>query len=85
MPLILSHPVDDSMLVCYELDMIRRETGCVMLPYIPYRWHEGLNRLASIVADGDVSAIGATEQIIMERGLAGSRPAAGRSAICPRC
>ena len=69
-PLILMHPVDDSMLVCYELDMIRRETGCVMLPYIPYRWHEGVRRLASIVADGAESPIGATEQIIMERSLA---------------
>jgi predicted dehydrogenase len=68
-PLILTHPVDDSMLICYELDMIRRETGCIMLPYIPYRWHEGLKRLARMVADSAESPIGATEQIILERSL----------------
>ncbi|HVU86658.1 MAG TPA: hypothetical protein VHD36_05020 [Pirellulales bacterium] len=69
-PLILTHPVDDSMLICYELDMIRAETGCVMLPYIPYRWHEGLKRLARIVGDGAASPIGTVEQIVMERALA---------------
>ncbi len=68
-PLILTHPVDDSMLICYELDMIRRETGCVMLPYVAYRWHEGLKRLATILADGTGSPIGAAEQIVMERAL----------------
>jgi predicted dehydrogenase len=68
-PLILTHPVDDSMLICYELDMIRRETNCVMLPYIPYRWHVGVNRLATILADGAVSPVGVAEQIIMERSL----------------
>ena len=45
-PLILTHPIDDSMLICYELDMIRRETGCVMVPYIANRWHAGVQRLA---------------------------------------
>ncbi|HEY4312412.1 MAG TPA: hypothetical protein VGN12_23390 [Pirellulales bacterium] len=68
-PLILTHPVDDSMLICYELDMIRRETGCVMLPYIPFRWHAGLQRLAAIVTAGADSPIGAAEQIVMERAI----------------
>ena len=34
-PLLASHPVFDSMLVYYELDMIRRETDCTVLPYLP--------------------------------------------------
>src|SRR5687768_9789018 len=38
-PMILSHPIHSSMLVCYELDMIRRESNCPMLPYLPDRWH----------------------------------------------
>ena len=58
------------MLVCYELDMIRRESRCLMLPYIPYRWHAGVQRLAALVAAGTDSEIGAAEQVVMERGLA---------------
>ena len=70
MPLILTHPVDDSMLICYELDMIRRETGCVMVPYIANRWHAGVQRLAELVTAGEASPIGVAEQIVMERPLA---------------
>ena len=66
-PLVLVHPVHDSMLICYELDMIRRETGCVMLPYVPYRWHAGIERLAAMIALGAKADIGATEQVVVER------------------
>src|SRR5262249_47724464 len=48
-PLLVSHPVVDSMLVYYELDMIRRETDCVVLPYLPARHHPAARRLAEIV------------------------------------
>lgn len=68
-PLLLVHPVHDSMLIYYELDMIRRESHGVMVPYVPYRWHEGLGRLEAIVRDGPQSNIGATEQIVLDRAM----------------
>ena len=66
-PLLLAHPIDDSMLIGYELDMIRRESGGAMVPYVPYRWHAGVQRLAGLIAAGPTSEIGATEQVVMER------------------
>ncbi len=68
-PLLLSHPVSDSMLVCYELDMIRRETGCPIVPYVPCRWHPAVARLAAMISQGPDAAIGAAEQLIMERAM----------------
>ena len=48
--------------------MIRRESGgSAMVPYIPYRWHAGVQRLAGLIAVGPTSEIGATEQVVMER------------------
>ena len=49
LPMLLSHPVHSSMLAYYELDMIRRETGCIMLPYLPARLHPLVNRLKDLV------------------------------------
>ncbi|MBI2826183.1 MAG: hypothetical protein HYX69_16000 [Planctomycetia bacterium] len=69
-PLLIVHPVHDSMLIYYELDMIRRETGGVMLPCVPYRWHDGLARLDAIVRAGAASDVGATGQIVLDRAMA---------------
>ncbi|HEY1603327.1 MAG TPA: hypothetical protein VGG64_27235 [Pirellulales bacterium] len=68
-PLLLVHPIDDSMLISYELDMIRRESNCAMVPYVPYRWHAGVQRLAALMASGATSEIGVTEQVVMERAM----------------
>jgi predicted dehydrogenase len=70
MPLVVSHPVVDSMLVYYELDMIRRETGCVALPCLPDRHHPALEHLAEIVRKGHESPIGKVEQVIVQRSIA---------------
>ncbi|HEV2971976.1 MAG TPA: hypothetical protein VGY55_18530 [Pirellulales bacterium] len=69
MPLLVSHPVLDSMLVYYELDMIRRETGCVMLADLPWRWHPAAAQLAALIAEGENSSIGAIGQAVFERSL----------------
>jgi predicted dehydrogenase len=61
-PLLVSHPVADSMLVYYELDMIRRETNCVVLPHLPQRRHPALEELAR--ARG-ASPIGKIEQLVV--------------------
>jgi predicted dehydrogenase len=66
-PLLVSHPVVDSMLIYYELDMIRRETGCVVVPYLSKRHHPALRGLAEIVRQGADSPIGKVEQVTIER------------------
>lgn len=69
-PLVISQPVNSSMLIYYELDMIRRETGCVMLPYVADRWHPGLARLQAILRREAGSDIGEISQVVFERTLA---------------
>jgi myo-inositol 2-dehydrogenase/D-chiro-inositol 1-dehydrogenase len=68
-PMIVVHPVHESMLVHYELDMNRQESECVLLPYVPELWHPAIDRLAAIMAQGASSSIGVTEQIVFERSL----------------
>ncbi len=73
-PLLVAHPVLDSMLVYYEVDMIRQESRGVILPYLPARWHPAVVRLVDL-AGGAGSPIGAAQQIVFERTLADrSRP-----------
>jgi predicted dehydrogenase len=69
-PLLVSHPVVDSMLVYYELDMIRRETGCVVVPYLSERHHPALRELADTVRRRADSPIGKVEQVTIERCIA---------------
>lgn len=64
-PMIVSHPVVESMLVYYELDMIRRENGAVILPYLPHRWHTAWHEVAALVAGPD-AALGPLEQLVIE-------------------
>lgn len=69
-PLLVSHPVADSMLVYYELDMIRRETNCIVLPHLPQRRHPAIEELAAMVRQGAASPIGKIEQLVVARSLA---------------
>lgn len=64
-PLLVSHPIFESMLVYYELDMIRRESGCRILPYLPARRHPGIVRLRSLLETPP--GIGRLEQLSIER------------------
>ena len=68
-PLLIAHPVVDSMLIYFELDMIRRETHSVMVPYLPDRWHPGVAAIAAAFRAGTNSPIGAVEQVVLERHL----------------
>jgi myo-inositol 2-dehydrogenase/D-chiro-inositol 1-dehydrogenase len=67
MPLVVAQPAVKSMLLYYELDMIRRDTACVLVPYLPSRLHPAVQALASVIADGSVGPI---EQITFERPMA---------------
>ena len=65
MPVLVAHPVVDSMLVYYELDMIRRDTGSLVMPYLPLRHHPAMHSLRQLSAAN--SALGKVEQVVMER------------------
>jgi predicted dehydrogenase len=69
MPVLASHPVLDSMLLYYELDMIRRETGSVIVPDLSGRNHPAVQALAELVRCGAESPIGKVEQLSVERCL----------------
>jgi len=68
-PALVAHPVVDSMLVYYELDMIRRDTHSVLVPNLAERMHPAVQALAEIVQQGDTSPIGKAEHLVMERCL----------------
>jgi hypothetical protein len=69
MPMLVSHPVHASMLAYYELDMIRRETGCVMLPFLPARTHPLAVRLHEWIDRAEESPLGLIDQIGFDRPL----------------
>jgi myo-inositol 2-dehydrogenase/D-chiro-inositol 1-dehydrogenase len=72
-PLVISHPVHDSMLVYYELDMIRQESKCLMLPYTASLGHPALARLTGLLQNGDETTeettLGPLEQLVIERAM----------------
>lgn len=71
-PLVLSQPLELSMLWAYELDMIRRDTGAVLVPCLPGRLHPLVARLRATIeaAAADLGDVGPVESIHLERRLA---------------
>jgi len=65
-PLLLVHPVCES-ITGFELDMIRRDTGCVMTSYFPAACHPSLLVLRQYVEEAEAGAI---DQIAIERSMA---------------
>ena len=66
-PLLISHPVLDSMLVCYELDMIRNEAQGVVLADLWWRWHPATKLLRQLIDTGNNSPLGVVGQATFER------------------
>ena len=66
-PLLVAHPVLASVLACYEIDMIRRESGGIVLPYLPARFSPTIPRIGERLRDPEKSPVGPIEQIIFER------------------
>jgi hypothetical protein len=65
-PVLAVHPISDSVLTYYELDMIRRETGAVLVHYNPVGTHPVLAELNAWVRDGHPE-IGLIHQVSCER------------------
>jgi hypothetical protein len=70
MPMIVVHPFHESMLVYYELDMIRQETGCILVPYVPALSHPAVTMLAAMAGALADAPLGRLEQIVLERTMA---------------
>ena len=68
-PLLVSHPVVSSMLIYYELDMIRREIGTTVIPYLFDRHHPAVLSLAEMVRKGADSPVGKIDQLVVQRCL----------------
>jgi predicted dehydrogenase len=68
-PVLASHPLFAAMIVYYELDMIRRDTQGVMLPYLPERLHPAIVEMQRMFAGRSDGPIGRVEQMVFERHL----------------
>ncbi len=75
-PTLVAHPLFISALVYYELDMVRREAGTVMLPYLPNRLHPAIGELIQRLVSGAPGGIGPLEQVSLERQLVDRGPSA---------
>ena len=83
-PLLVSHPVVDSMLIYYELDMIRRETGSVVIPDLLPAAPSGHRKPGRHDPRAPESPIGRVEQVLVQRCHRRTDEDGGRCAICPR-
>jgi hypothetical protein len=70
-PVVLSHPLEMSMLWAYEIDMIRRDAGGVVIPFLPDRLHPFVARLKEHVETGidGRGPLGPLESVRLEREL----------------
>jgi len=77
-PLLLAQPLELSMLWAFELDMIRRDTGALLVPCLPDRLHPFVRRLreALTASLAGVGGVGDVESLQLERRMTDrSRPA----------
>jgi hypothetical protein len=65
-PLLIIVPACEAILG-FEIEMIRRDVGGVVVPYSPGRHHSMLSRLALWLANPGESPVGPIEQILLER------------------
>jgi len=69
--LVLSQPLDLSMLWAYELDMIRKDSGARLIPFLPDRLHPFIARLRRAIEAGlGGGPLGTVETVDMSRRLA---------------
>lgn len=70
--LVLAHPLELSMLWAFELDMIRRDSGAVLIPSLPDRLHPFIARLKTAIEAGlgGTEPLGELESVKFERLMA---------------
>jgi len=67
-PVVLAQPLELSMLWAYELDMIRRDTGGVIVPCLSARRHPFIGRLRAAV-EAAAGGVATAESLHVERRL----------------
>ena len=69
--LLLSHPATESMLLAFELDMIRADTAAILLPCLPDRLHPFAAAARRVIEASlaEASPIGRLEAILFARPL----------------
>ena len=67
-PMILVHPACEA-IVGYELDMIRHDTECIMIPYSPGLAHPAIHAIGQLVRQPNEAPLGKLEQLLLERRL----------------
>lgn len=75
-PVLFSHPAVDDSLLLYELDMIRQDTGAIVVPALGDRLHPLMRGLIAQLKAG-TSGLGTLQQCTFERPLADR----GKSAV----
>jgi hypothetical protein len=70
LPLVVSHPVIDSMLAAHELDMTRQAGGAVVVPYVPEVYLQAIENLARLAWPGSASELGTIERVSVTRAVA---------------
>ena len=65
-PMLLIQPTCE-MIVAFELEMIRQDSKCVMLPYHRMLFHPAYQAVRRLVTDANDDQLGSIEQIIWNR------------------
>jgi hypothetical protein len=65
-PMIVVCPACES-IVGFEIDMIRRDTKAVIIPFVPGAWRAALGELEDLVSWSEKSPLGPIEQIVFDR------------------
>jgi hypothetical protein len=65
-PMIAVCPACEA-IIGFEIEMIRRDTKALILPYVPLGSHPVIDMLSEWVLQADESPIGTVEQIVLER------------------
>ena len=64
-PALMVHPVCES-IVAFEIEMIRTDTNCPLIPYVPTKDHAAFGAFCAAVQDSE-STVGPVEQIVATR------------------
>ncbi len=65
-PMIVVCPACES-IIGFEIEMIRRDTGARLIPYVPFASHPFIDRLSEWIVQESDSPIGKVEQVALER------------------
>jgi hypothetical protein len=66
LPMIVVCPTCEA-IVGFEIEMIRRDTAAIIIPFVPQRTHPVVDRLSQWALEAEESPVGQIEQVVLER------------------